>query len=577
MPRQSRTSSYIDTTASPPQLSIARQIINLVGCCIAAYVFFYGLGKCRNPLTVDIIISILLAEYNRWTNHLRRQKTRKGFNASTVDSDREKQISGHRLGCIAAIVGYREDPVLFKQCLKSYLNAPGCRFVLVGIDGDAEEDGEMVEVFQQVFQDKADHVHLAKPLAQLAFKYQSENLATDEETIQHCCMLARSAIEAGGVSLHGPESVTRLCVSQPHMHKKGIMFTNFIFSLVLSDELGLEYLWTSDSDSWIVENALLRTVATMAEDPKIGGASASMFIHNADDTVVAQMGNGVYLSEVYVQRSFTGAASANDCQSGPAASFRVAALPNILIKWYNQNFFGHFMITNEDRHLTTRLLLDGWKVIYVSDVYVATECPKTLQRWLQQQVRWARAIHFESFHRPQVYLKHSPILFYSTLRREVVGLLVPLSFVLYVCTGRTLVRSFSPADLVTRIGWIYSYLWLRNPYRGKSWSEWLWIFPAMLFYRVPLPAIHLWSWLTVLDDSWGTPMRSSVEVAKKQKVQTKIREIGWIVLWMAIFGGAAGRSIASMLGAQPLATASLILVGGVVSFSAASCWLLRAD
>lgn len=52
--------------------------------------------------------------------------------------------------CMAAIVGYREDPDLFARALDSYKTAAECRFVLVGVDGDDTPDMEMVRVFQQV-------------------------------------------------------------------------------------------------------------------------------------------------------------------------------------------------------------------------------------------------------------------------------------------------------------------------------------------------------------------------------------------------------------------------------------------
>lgn len=43
-------------------------------------------------------------------------------------------------------------------------------------------------------------------------------------------------------------------------------------------------------------------------------------------------------------------------------------------------------IVNEDRHLTTLLLLHGWRVIYAGDIMTETESPVTLVRWIRQQV-----------------------------------------------------------------------------------------------------------------------------------------------------------------------------------------------
>jgi hyaluronan synthase len=45
-------------------------------------------------------------------------------------------------------------------------------------------------------------------------------------------------------------------------------------------------------------------------------------------------------------------------------------------------------VVNEDRHLTTNLLMRGWTVTYVSDTLAATDTPTTLSRWIMQQVNF---------------------------------------------------------------------------------------------------------------------------------------------------------------------------------------------
>ncbi|KAG7433788.1 hypothetical protein Forpi1262_v005499 [Fusarium oxysporum f. sp. raphani] len=48
--------------------------------------------------------------------------------------------------------------------------------------------------------------------------------------------------------------------------------------------------------------------------------------------------------------------------------------------WYMQKVFGKRMIVNEDRRLTTNLLVRGWGVVFASDVLTATETPTTVTR-----------------------------------------------------------------------------------------------------------------------------------------------------------------------------------------------------
>ncbi|CAI7626526.1 unnamed protein product [Penicillium glandicola] len=558
-------------------VSLGGQTLNFLGCLAAAAVYYYGLKYLEQPLTFDVMVSILMAEYCRWGNNQRRKLAALRVENGHPRLAKKAKPSEQRLDCVAAVVGYREEPALWRTALESYSQAQNCRFLLICVDGDAEEDREMVDVFQDVYHEKSALMHLDLPLAEIAMQIDRvrSRQTTDADIIAQCCSIAKAALENNNIKLVGDQAITRLCVSQPHMHKKGVMFTSFVISLVLSDILGIEYLWTSDSDSIVMPDTLTRTMATCAADPGIGGASTSLTIHNRDETVITQLGNAVYLNELYLSRSFTGAAVANDCQSGPSAAFRFCAVSGELLAWYKQSVLGHWMVVNEDRHLTTRLLLKGWRVVFVSDVMTATESPTTFRRWLLQQVRWARAVHVESFHQPGVYLMQSPILFFAALRRQVAAFLMPATVVLYLVSGMLLFRSFSLLDYFYRVALTITYLALRNPYRPTA-KEWMWSLPANLFYHVPLPAIQIWSFLTLLHDAWGTTARSNTEVAKKSMLRMKIWEVGFFVFWMGILGGATGRYVATTFMPGSVDVMTFILLGLVPVWVVCGWWMVVA-
>ncbi|KAJ5691286.1 hyaluronan synthase [Penicillium malachiteum] len=539
---------HSDARSGQALVSLAEQILNFIGCIVAAAIYGYGLKYLEQPLTFDIIVSILLAEFCRWGNNQRRKRAALQEENGQLGLAEKGKSTEQRLDCVAAVVGYREEPALWRTALESYSQAQNCRFLIIYVDGDAEEDREMVEVFQDVYPEKSTLMHLDLPLAEIAMQMDrarsSQTLDTD--IIAQCCSIAKTNLEKNDIKLVGEQAITKLCVNQPHMHKKGVMFTSFIISLVVSDMLDIEFLWTSDSDSIVMPDTLTCTMATCAADPGVGGASTALTIHNREETVITQLGNAVYLNELYLARSFTGAAAANDCQSGPSAAFRFSAVSGELLGWYKQTVFGHWMVVNEDQHLTTRLLLKGWRVVFVSDVMTATESPTTFRRWLLQQVRWARAVHVESFHRPGVYLMQSPALFFAALRRQFAAFVMPATVVLYLVSGMLPFRSFSLHDYFYRLVLTITYLALRNPYRPTA-KEWMWSVPANLFYHVPLPAIQVWSFLTIFHDSWGTTARSRTEAAKQSKLRLKIWEVGFFVFWMGILGAAAGRYVATTL------------------------------
>lgn len=72
----------------------------------------------------------------------------------------------------------------------------------------------------------------------------------DEIAMRTCISIARYKLEEvlGDLPLTGPDGIKQLLVKQRHLHKKGIMFTVFIFSIVIADLLGIEIIWSSDCE-----------------------------------------------------------------------------------------------------------------------------------------------------------------------------------------------------------------------------------------------------------------------------------------------------------------------------------------
>ncbi|CAG9992226.1 unnamed protein product [Clonostachys byssicola] len=563
---------YGTTVASPRHVSILRQVVNVLGCLASLPLYWFITVHCRWPVTLDLIITIGLAELNRYINEGRRlafldeasydsesdieEKNHHEIHALRIDeksaSPVESGSASSRLDCLAAIVGWREDPSLFTRALESYRTTQNCAFVLVGIDGNEAEDMDMVHVFNNVFPKQSHVIDVPEPLGEIAHRVRNREIAKrerngekinyteiDEIAVRQCIQIARSLISQGNLTFSGPFGTRQLCLRQQHMHKKGIMFTTFIFALVISDIMGIEFLWSSDSDTLVFNDSLSRTVDAIAIDQSIGGASSGLVVHNGQESLVTLLAETVYWGELYLTRSTPAATASSDCQSGPSTIFRLAALPPILLPWYTQTIMGKRMIINEDRHLTTNLLKSGWGVVFASDVLTATDTPASLSRWLRQQVRWARATHIESLLQPRVYLKSHPLLFHGMAKREFGPVLAAIAMIYYFFTAKQLIV-FSATDLFFRciVGLVYNVL--RNPHRLRT-SSLKWVIPGIVFYHVPLPAVHLWSMLTLTADGWGTSMRANSEQAKKDSTWQAWWENGFFVIWMGVVAGSAAR------------------------------------
>lgn len=111
------------------------------------------------PITLDLLMTVILTELNRYVNERRRQELYR-LEDREASPIREKEDwkkwelnvdkAAPRLDCMAAVVGWRELPELFRRALDSYATAQGCVFLLIGIDGDDAEDQDMVNVFNEV-------------------------------------------------------------------------------------------------------------------------------------------------------------------------------------------------------------------------------------------------------------------------------------------------------------------------------------------------------------------------------------------------------------------------------------------
>ena len=134
-----------------PAVSPHSKALNIIGCVGAVYLLGYLTFFSPLPLTLDVILTISLAEYCRLNSSSQQKHALPGKNRKTKgDSSRNGNHGLERLDTIAAVVGFREDPDIFRRALESYRKACNCKILLVCVDGDAEEDQEMVSVFKKV-------------------------------------------------------------------------------------------------------------------------------------------------------------------------------------------------------------------------------------------------------------------------------------------------------------------------------------------------------------------------------------------------------------------------------------------
>ena len=226
--------------------------------------------------------------------------------------------------------------------------------------------------------------------------------------------------------------------------------------------------------------------------------------------------------------------------------------------------------------MTTRLLLQGHRVRYISQAVTATETPVTFRRWLLQQVRWARAVHIESYAHPTMYLNQPPLFFYAALRREITSFVIFTTVVSYFFLGVSPFMRFIPRDYVVKFLLTAIYLKARNPI-NPTWGEWVWSVPAALFYMIPLPAIQAWSFVTMLANEWGTSMRGELQTQESNRwteLKKKVWEVGFFVVWMGVVGGVMCRYISSGTGLDSWTSQICTGLGTTIMWTAFGYWIV---
>ncbi len=143
-----------------PQVPVFRQFLNVVGCGLVIPLYYLTTAHTRFPVTLDIVITIALTELNRYVIESRRMSFlpqpwgREQRTLQEKDHNRtfalESQPLPAKLECLAAVVGWREDPALYARALESYKSSRTCAFLIAGIDGDEAPDQDMVDVFTKV-------------------------------------------------------------------------------------------------------------------------------------------------------------------------------------------------------------------------------------------------------------------------------------------------------------------------------------------------------------------------------------------------------------------------------------------
>ncbi|KAI8378443.1 nucleotide-diphospho-sugar transferase [Blakeslea trispora] len=438
-------------------------------------------------------------------------------------NEKEKQKSRPASYMGLAVVGYREEPELFTQCLESIkcLNYPDPIKIIVVIDGDAPEDKEMAALFQKSFPQSPTLVLpelLSVSFEKIRSQSQQQHLKIDhDKLIQETFTL--------------PTGTTPVCYMQPHQGKRHAMYT--AFRILLAS--GCEAVMSTDSDTKFDPDALIEMESALHWFPKIGAVAGDVRIWNAKDSILSYMSSLRYWMAFNIERAAQSFNRCVTCVSGPMGIYRSEVLREILDEWISQSFLGMECTYGDDRHLTNRTLLKGYHVVYTHLAFCETETPTQFLRWFKQQTRWSKSFYREIIWNARSLHKHSPWmaaeLFYQGI----------YPFVLLFSIFQIL---FGKSSFVLLV-WLVSLMviaWIKTIYSTLVTFELRFLtFPLYsLYYMFGLVPAKLWAIVSLWDVGWGTSARSAAERKKENVFWSQFKEALPIIVWLLVlFGGVA--------------------------------------
>ncbi|KAI9486620.1 MAG: nucleotide-diphospho-sugar transferase [Benjaminiella poitrasii] len=464
------------------------------------------------------------------------QETTATIKQQVSDKDMEQPPVGRpatRMGL--AVVGYREEPGLFTKCLESIkqLEYPDPFKIIVVIDGDAPEDKEMARLFQKIFPQSP--VMVLPELLSVSFQKlretKKEQEKVEEDLNDYYDQLLRTTFTL-------PTDTKPVCYMQPHQGKRHAMYTAFRVLMAA----GCEAVMSTDSDTKFNSRAMIEMEHALYWFPNIGAAAGDVRIWNATDGALSFMSSLRYWMAFNIERAAQSFNRCVTCVSGPMGIYRTHVLRKFLDDWITQNFLGMECTYGDDRHLTNRTLLHGYRVVYTHLAFCETETPVAFLRWFKQQTRWSKSFYRELFWNARSLHKHSPWmaaeLFYQGIYPFV--LLFSIFQILFSKSPFILCVWLLSLVMIACIKTIYSII--------VTWQLQFLAFPFYsIYYMVGLVPAKLWAIISLWDIGWGTSARSAAEMKREMMIWSKLKEALPVMIWLIVLLGGVAFNVAIYL------------------------------
>ena len=413
------------------------------------------------------------------------------------------------------VIGYRENPIYFKQCLESALvcaeKTPNFNKLYIIIDGQDPEDIYMKELFLSVFKNDAIHINLDT----LPSKTKS-----DDESLDFIDEISEIQFKKF------------VCITQPHAGKRHGLYTAFKFSILENKILNknIKSIFCNDSDTVMGEESANELYKCLRSE-KVGASTGVLRMLNLYDSPVSFLVGVRYWFAFYIERAYQSFNKAVLCVSGPIGMYKLSEIEPIIDEWVNQTFMGKECTYGDDRHLTVKILENGKQIVFTPKSISKTETPDTLFRFYKQQIRWAKSSYREFFWNLKCIHKHSLWMTVDLTYQSIYSFVVlgVMFYILLSGSFYTMGLYFLSIFGVGFVKGIYASIYERNP-------EYLFFASyGIIFLFVIIPA-RLFAMINMYDISWGTSSRLHIS----DKLGS---DFIFLIFWYITFGSIIGYSL----------------------------------
>ncbi|MHB8355068.1 MAG: glycosyltransferase family 2 protein [Vulcanimicrobiaceae bacterium] len=299
-----------------------------------------------------------------------------------------------------------------------------------------------------------------------------EVIYADDCSIDDSVALARSFEGTGRV---------RVCANPNHSGKPA----NLNLALMLARG---ELLFVLDSDSQLYPDTIDNMIGYF-EDPRVGGVSPSIFVRNADASILTRFQRIEYVLTYTLNQLWRDKLGIIMILSGMGTMLRAEAV---------RGLGGFDMGLGDDTDMTIRLRKTRWRLHTSLRGRISTDVPRTFAHLMRQRSRWVRNMVKMRLrkHRDMGTFRYgfvNAITFYEQVLNRVVHPYMIVALVLFL-------RLYRGSDMAFVIGGLFwftaaltavKFLIGHDMTRREPSMRVFWLVPFYLLYRIPLLCVQV--------------------------------------------------------------------------------------